>query len=98
MGTNYYELGRYSAIAYTWQYQARQYLWWWIVCCGEAAAGGGGIVESGNWHAVFITFAADGSVVDFDFRHLACRKSLDTQLEKWATSHGAYSKLHIDKS
>ncbi len=105
MGKQYYELGRYSAIAYTWQYQARQYLWWWTDLwwwtfdpATQRHNGDAGLIESGNWHGVFIAFAADGSVIDFEFRHLSCRKSLDTQLEKWATSRGAYSKLHIDKS
>ena len=97
MGTNYRETSNCSAIAYTWQYQARQYLWWWFVIGYEAAAGDAGIIESGNWHGVFIAFAADGSVVDFKFRHLSCRKSLDTQLEKWAKNCEACSKLRIEK-
>jgi hypothetical protein len=89
LGDQFRESPRLPALAYSWEKPAAT-LAWWIV---STESGGGGHVERSHWRAFFVKFDADGRAANTTFVSLSQHRSLDEQLEDWATpkKHGFIS-------
>jgi len=89
LGDQFRESPRLPVLAYSWEKPAAT-LAWWIV---SMESGGGGHVERSHWRAFFVKFDADGRAANTKFVSLSQHRSLDEQLEDWATSkkHGFIS-------
>ena len=83
LGTNYVELPRAHAIAYTWEMRGGGGVWWVALAAGGAAGAIGGGWE-GGWRGFFVAFDGNNVVRAADFKQLSMRRSLDENVDRWA--------------
>lgn len=80
LGRSSRDCPRPPAVAYSWEKPGWTIFWW-------VAAPFGGVRDNfpaGGWDALFVTFDAQGIVLQKDFVRLSHQSSLDDQLERWA--------------
>ncbi len=87
LGTNYVELPRAHAIAYTWEMRGGGGGWWWSFFlptyfgpAGDADAG----KWEGGWRGFFVAFDGNNVVRAAEFKQLSMRRSLDENVDRWA--------------
>lgn len=92
LGDQFRDLPRLPVVAYSWDKPAVRWVWWIFIVGNDTAGGGGGCYEN-SWHAFFIKFDANDRVAAVRFVSLSQSRSLDEQLEDWATPkrHGFLS-------
>jgi hypothetical protein len=81
LGGQFRDSPQLPELAYLWEKPAAGLVWWIIT----KDNGGVGYIERSHWRAFFVKFDADERVVATRFVSLSCGKSLDEQLENWAT-------------
>lgn len=91
-GSRVRECPRAPAVAYSWELPGGTALWWWFVATPQAAAGDAGEFEWSHWRALFVGFDQNNRVAVAEFVHLSGGKSLDAQLERWASRHALGSR------
>jgi hypothetical protein len=89
LGGEFRDSPRMAALAYSWETPAADIAWW----IAAVETGGGGHFERSHWRAFFVKFDAEGWVANTKFVSLSQHRSLDEQLEDWATpkKHGFIS-------
>jgi|GEM_PF-1039548 len=92
LGGQFRDSPRLPVLAYSWEKPAADLVWWIVT----KDSGGVGYIERSHWRAFFVKFDANGRVTATRFASLSGGKSLDEQLENWAT-RGAVS-INVNKS